>query len=274
MQWAAQAERIVRAEALLSLLPAHHREEVTLHTYSCLRAYLPGGEIFEGGLAQWEVELLEHPATPRNGRVLLAGAGGGREILALGERGYEIFAFEPSVVLRTGAEEVASRFAGSRCVHGSYADIVRAVRGSGPLADAPWPFDLVYFGWGSFTHLLSSPEQRAVLAAVRSLAPNAPLLLSFWVRWHHPGSKTERARGLVRRALTVVRGVAPAPGLDFDDRAGFGHCFERPEFEALARNAGYSVALFEERGFPHAILVPASSPPATVSGADSVSANE
>ena len=276
VNWVAQAERIVRTEALLAFLAERHRNELTVHTYSQLHAYLPGGQIYEMGLAPWESALLEHPVLPRRGRVLLGAAGGGRELRALAERGYEVYAFEPSDVLREGAERVASEFAGSRCVSGAYADLARAVRGLGPLAAAPAPFDLVYFGWGSFTHVLGHLERAAVLAAARTMAPTAPLVLSFWVRWPAFGSRTERARSLVRRMFTRVGGAAPPPGLDFDDRAGFGHCFERRELETLAQGAGYAVELFDESGFPHAILVPTSSSAAGSEGGTAipVSAND
>jgi SAM-dependent methyltransferase len=269
VQSVARAEAILRAELLLAFLHEQHYEEFTLRTYSQLRAYLPGGVIFEGGLTSWESALLEHPAVPRSGRVLLAGAGGGRELLALGNRGYEVFAFEPSEELRQGAVEVASRFRGSCCVGGKYADLMRAPEGVGPLACATPPFDLVCFGWGSFTHLLNRAEQLAALRAARTLAPTAPLVLSFWVHWPQTGSRTERARARVRALLSRLSGRALTGNLDFDSRAGFGYCFAREEFEKLAADAGYSVEVYEDTGFPHALLLPAPSSGASDVGAAS-----
>jgi SAM-dependent methyltransferase len=249
-------EELVREELLLALLPARHRSEFTLLAYSRLSVYLPGGETFQWGLVPWERRVLEHPALPRKGRVLLAGAGGGRELQALAERGFSVFAFEPTDALLKGAQQVAAKCGDSRCVKASYLDLVSAVSGSGPLASIPTPVDLVYFGWGSFTHLTKTDEQLATLQAARLLAPRAPLVLSFWVRWTPTDSRSERLRQRLRSTLARAASVKNPPGLTFHSRSGFGYCFERSEFEALVERAGYRVLSFIEEEFPHAVLTP------------------
>ena len=60
---------------------------------------------FRGKLFNWEVEMVTgFPAPP--GRVLVGGAGGGREAFELSARGYAVTAFEPSRVL---AQSMADR---------------------------------------------------------------------------------------------------------------------------------------------------------------------
>lgn len=256
-----QAEQVVTSELLLGFLPEEQRSEFTFLAYSKMSSYLPGGETFEAGLAPWELRLLEHPDVPRSGSVLLAGAGGGRELGALAARGYRVYAFEPTVALLEGARAVASRSGGSACVRGSYADMPLALERRGPLAAAPAPFDLVYFGWGSFTHVTRPSEHLAILSAARALGPKAPLLLSFWLRRPVVDSRTERFRQGVRSALAHLGAVRPIDGVVFHHGPGFAYQFEPGELEDLAQRAGYRIVLLSDEGFPHALLVPRAATP-------------
>lgn len=253
---AQRADAVLREELLLAFLPPEHRDDYTLRSYSSLRAYLPGGTTFEAGLFDWELDLLAHPAIPRRGKVLLAGAGGGRELRALVERGYSVFGFEPADTLLEGAQAVAEEGPRALCVRGRFADLPLAVRGQGPLAAAPAPFDLIYFGWGSFTHVTRAQEQLEVLQAASALGPRAPLVLSFWIRGQPLDSKTDRFRSRVRWLLARLGGTDPDPGVVVHDECGFAYCFQRSELESLAERAGYRVALLSEEHFAHALLLP------------------
>src|SRR5690606_9978650 len=91
------------------------------------RTYVPGGNTFARGLFGWELELLA-PPFPARGRILIGGAGGGREAIALIERGYQVVAFDQAAELvRAGAPTVKA--AGGTLLHASYADVVRAASG-------------------------------------------------------------------------------------------------------------------------------------------------
>ena len=50
-------------------------------------------------LFNWEADLVERVFPPPPGKVLVGGAGGGREAFELVTRGYAVAAFEPSDVL-------------------------------------------------------------------------------------------------------------------------------------------------------------------------------
>lgn len=254
-----RAEELIRGELLLAFLAEHQRSEFTFVAYSKFKSYLPGGDAFERGLSSWESQLLQHPDVPRQGKVLLGGAGGGRELQALGKMGYSVFAFEPVEPLFRGAKQVASCFPDSDCVRASFADLALAARGLGPLAAAPAPFDLIYFGWGSFTHLTRFEEQLETLRSARRLAPQAPVVLSFWLYRAPPSSRAERLRQRLRGALRWAGVEPPPPGLVFHPGPGFGYRFTRDEIEALAERAGYRIALFSEETFPHALLLPSGS---------------
>jgi SAM-dependent methyltransferase len=253
---------VLRDELLFAWIDPKDRDEVTQHAYRAQHAYLPGGTTFDRGLFDWERALLDRPEIPREGRVLLAAAGGGRELLALAERGYDVTAFEPNPVLRQGAAGVAERFADrARVRDGVYADLDGAVHGRGPLAELRdrAPFDLVVLGWGSITHVLDEPARDALLRAVRALAPRAPVITSFFLRpdGGH-GGRTAEARSLLRRAFARVgaRNASIPAGLAYESGGGFVYAFTEGEVQTMAHRAGYAVRVLDASPFPHALLVP------------------
>ncbi|MEO7331163.1 MAG: hypothetical protein ABI193_21490, partial [Minicystis sp.] len=118
-------------------------------------------------------------------------------------------------------------------------------------------------------------ERLALLRAVKRVAPRAPLLMSFALEPELPRAKGDAAvdeageasaapatKGRVR---TTLRGLftalgAPGPselGDHFYPNGGFFSFLSRAHVAALAREAGYRIALFEESPYPHALLVPA-----------------
>jgi hypothetical protein len=262
--YAYHAHEVVRDEVFLAWLAPEQRAELTVLAYSDLATYLPGGSTFEGGLFEWERVMFANALIPRTGRVLLAAAGGGRELKALCEAGYEVLAFEPNPRLFAGAESVARSYAGkARLLQARYADLGAAARGQGPLAAlSNTTFDWVLFGWGSFTHVTEQSEQLAILRAVRLLAPNAPLALSFFARRKDAStqpSRSDRLRTTVRRFTRGVRArrVEPDGALGYEYGGGFVYRFTRSEFESLAAQAGYHLRVWDESAFPYAVLIPA-----------------
>ena len=204
-------------------------------------------------------ELLARPEVPRSGRVLLAAAGGGRELKALLDRGFEVTAFEPNPVLFEGASRVAAGSSRARVVRATYADLMAAVNRTGPLAGLNDElFDFVLFGWGSFTHLTRAELQLQVLRAARALAPRAPLSLSFFMRpAKQVDSRSARMRGALRGLLKRAGGQQPIePGLGYDYGGGFVYSFTMDEVSDLAQQAGYRIEFLDEKVFPHVILQP------------------
>jgi SAM-dependent methyltransferase len=251
---------VLRDELLIAWLDPAQRESVIERAYREQRVYLPGGTTFERGLFQWERTLLERPEVPRAGRVLLAAAGGGRELKALAQRGYDVTAFEPNPVLREGAQQVAAQ-CGGLVLDGAYADLSLALHGRGPLRvlRARAPYDLVVLGWGSITHVLEEDDRLALLESVRALAPSAPVITSFFLRPESGhGGRTERLRRALRATFTKLgapNGAAPE-GLAYEAGGGFVYAFTESEVQALAHRAGYAVAVLESSPFPHALLIP------------------
>jgi hypothetical protein len=250
-----------------SWTPPARRDEVTSAIYARQPTYVRGGEAFERGLFAWEREALARPEWPRSGRVLLGGAGGGRELLALAARGYVVRAFEPLPRFAEACAKECRTAPGSSCLAGSYADLVEAARdGRGPLSAlvAEAPFDAVLLGWGSLAHVTEPGRVDEVLAAARALAPNGPIFTSYYTR-DGVGAPPGRM-GRLGRALERLFAAAGAPGRRpdgavFHPSAGFVRTSTAEEVTALAARHGCEVAAITTSGpQPWALLVPTSAP--------------
>jgi len=253
-----RAHEVLRDEVLVAFVAPELRDAVTAAAYSRDETYLPAGATFEQGLFAWESALLERPELPRRGRVLLAGAGGGREAKVLADRGYEVLAFEPVERYCTACIEALGDRRNLQVVCASYDDLLDLARNrSGPLAGYRGPFDLIWLGWGSFAHVTVAEDQTAVLTSLKTLAPNASIVLSFFMR--ASSEEAGAAAGLRRKlrwALRMLGGRHASPGIRFWPWAGFAYAFTRTELRDLFRATGYSPAVLHEEPYPHALLVP------------------
>ena len=250
----------LRDELLLAWIRPEDRGALTAAIYADQSTYLPGGDRFEGGLFAWEKRALESPRFPRSGRVLVGAAGAGREVAALVDWGYEVVAFDPCRPFVEAARDVGSP-GRVTVVQAAYADLEAALSGSGPLAGpcAGPPFDAVVLGWGSLSHVMPAAERAALLRALRSLAPRAPVFASFALEAE--GARPAPGKGRVRDGLRRLFGALGAPGSSevgdhFYPSGGFFSSLRREEVLELARGAGYEVAIFEDAPYAHALLVP------------------
>ena len=153
---------------------------------------------FRRELFRWEEEVVERWFPTPPARVLVGGAGGGRELLKLAELGYAVVGFEPSAELaHTLAQDAAA--AHIEIYLGRYETLpaVKRLDDSSPvdLSDRP-SFDAGIFGWYSYAHLRTEPQR---VAAVRQMAAlcHGPIVISF-----HPAKAQNR-----RDVFSVVVGV-------------------------------------------------------------------
>ena len=252
-----RAYEILRDHLLLGRLEPAQHATITAEAYANERAvYLPGGARFEAGLLDWEAMVLERLSLPPQARILLAAAGGGRELAPLLARGHEVVAFEPNEALLSGANAVSARGAGAPVFRASLEDLIEAVlRGTGPLAGVIGPFDLVLLGWGSLSHITEPGTHVALLRAIRALSPKAPVVASFLLR---PAAHSEsRAQSLVRRVVhRTLGGRVPPAELAYIPRAGVAYRFSPDEIRRLASAGGYAVRLLDTTRDGYAIFEP------------------
>lgn len=138
-----------------------------------------GPRQFSEPMFDWEREWAEKylPAPP--GRVLVGGAGYGRECVWLHERGYSVDAYEPRAhAAKQCHDVVASR--GGVCVVAAHQDLADAVLDRSENACAAFSrrtYAAVLLGWGSLSHVLD-PEQRARIVEASARIAEGPVLAS------------------------------------------------------------------------------------------------
>lgn len=204
--------------------------------------YQPESGVFREYLFPFEENAVESVFPPPPARILLGGAGGGREALALAQRGYEVTAFEPAAPLVTQLEHTRGDLPIEALV-GAYADLPQL------FPDAR--FDAAIFGWGSFSHLRTAAERRDALREYGRLT-DGPILVSFLA------SKSGATERLQRFRRVVPRRSDRDPEDVFAMTIGLYHPVDEDEVRALAADAGLEVLSlsFDARdtNWPHALL--------------------
>jgi hypothetical protein len=171
------------------------------------------------------------------GRLLVGGAGGGREAFALAARGYEVVAFEPSADLARSMVQHAPAGLSVEALIGRYEDLpslTSAATGASVDLRLQRLFAAALLGWASFSHLRTSTARIAALQAVGELT-SGPIVLSFYTRRprHAPPS------GFWHR-------VAEALGVRFEGDlftpyVGFYHLSDPDELADEVRAAGLEI---------------------------------
>lgn len=199
---------------------------------------------------RWEDAWLTRDLPALPARILLGGAGRGREARILIDRGYTVVAFEPAL---ESVAKLRVRCPEARCFTLDYEALAR---GSGEAAEViqQAPFDAALLGWGSLTHVLDERDQDALFATLARLVPRGPLLASFFMV---DSSAPGRAAKLGERL-----GRALGPGVDAYPRGnervrcmahiGFTYGFDRSRLEQLAQCAGRTLELHDAAAYPHA----------------------
>lgn len=245
-----------------SSTPPEQRDAVVSALFARQPTYRRGGIDFERGLFTWEREGLGRPEWPERGRVLVGGAGGGRELVALASRGYAVRGFDPVPSLAAACAKECADLPDASCLQGSYADLLEALRtGSGPLAAlaAEPPFDAVLLGWGSLAHVTDPACAEALLGATRRLAPSGPVFTSFYIAEE---GRVRRAGDRLLRIFAALGAPGHRPrGGYFRPNAGFLMTCKPEEVVSLAERHGYRVAAISVAlPQPWAMLVPEGGP--------------
>lgn len=194
----------------------------------------------------WEQAWLDRYFPPAPARVLVGGAGFGRECAFLREKGYEVDAYDPNAA---GVERCARVIGeGGECVVASHevlADAVLDRRDNALSSIAGRRYDVVLLGWGSLSHVLAPARRERTIRACAELT-SGPILASARVsRELPPETRSQR----IGRALGARLGRrVPPPGLHYQPEHGFAATIAVDEVEALARAIGRSLVWHDELG--------------------------
>jgi hypothetical protein len=193
------------------------------------------------GLRQWEREaIVGH--FPSACRIILIGAGGGREVLALSELGYLVDAYECHPDLVRAANRLLDEV--------GLAVTVRPLeRDKAPLAAEP--SDGAVVGWGAYMLIRGRDRRIAFLEGLRTkLPPGGPILLSFYDR--KPSDRRFHASAAIGN---VVRLVAANERVEVGDglAPNFVHYFTEDEIRTELSAAGFELVSFDAGEYGHAV---------------------
>jgi hypothetical protein len=246
----------VRSELVAGLASDEMLDRLNDLVYTDAGGYDPKAPGFREYLFPWEEEVIERFFPTAPARILIGGAGSGREAFALLDRGYEVVTFDPSEGLIGLMAKGVQPGQPLQAFRAAYEDLpsLHPASGGGPVKDLrEMPsFDASLLGWGSYSHL-RTPEQRVhTLRRFREVT-QGPIVVSFL----HMGSRHRGARRLIRlrQRLRAVR--HRTEGDAFSIYIGFYHVFNDAEVRELAAQAQLEVAhLSEEReSWPYAVLM-------------------
>jgi hypothetical protein len=248
---------------LESALNTNEKEALTLRLYNTASEKYAASQ----GLFAWEASWYAEVLPPAPGKILVTAAGRGREVQVLLKHGYLVHAAEPVAKFAVACADVPGI---GNFFQADHDDIIQAVTtGKGPAAEMyGQTYDAVIIGWGGFNHIMDAEERQQLLNACHTLAPEGPVLLSFFAEGGQPkleGRAFQLGRGM-GRFLARLRGITPTADANdiFLWHAGFAHCFSEQEIESLAAALGRS-ATFTAEPYGHAtLLTPAPQLNATV----------
>jgi hypothetical protein len=245
----------LRSTAILAVASDAALDRFNAWAYERSASYRPGSEEFRTDLFPWEEVAIERFFPRAPARVLVGGAGGGREPLALARSGYEVVAFEPAEELaRAMADAAAADGLGVDAYVGGYDDVERLERvqdGAVRSATSLGPFDAAIAGWGSFTHIRTRAARVATLEALGRVT-SGPLLVSFIAL--RPDGDGGGGSELKRRLLARRSRV---PHDQFSMYMGFQHPVNAGEVAELAAEAGLEIVHLDFGGTtlaPYAVL--------------------
>jgi hypothetical protein len=122
------------------------------------------------GLARWEKERIETYFSGAK-KILLIGAGGGRETYALSKMGFDVESYECNMALVEYGNEFLFR-------NGINQKIKYLAKNSVPGENVK--YDGIIIGWGAYSHIRGKKIRLSFLSKLHPLLSNeAPLMISF-----------------------------------------------------------------------------------------------
>jgi hypothetical protein len=189
------------------------------------------------GLFDWEVPVIDRYFR-RGSRILVAGAGAGREVLALRKEGFDADGFECSLPLILASQRIFDELGESKhLVHCAPDDV----------PPGPAIYDGVIVGWGVYAYIPTRLRRILFLQSLRERArPHSPLLISFFAE--RSGSWDESVVYRTAALTRLLLGGRKEP-LELGDHLEDGryfHRFTRDEMEEELKTAGFRLAHYAE----------------------------
>lgn len=225
----------VRTGFWLGVMTRAHFEAVDELHYHAHGTYNGEEHNLRGLLAWEEAALGEFFGGCR--RLAVLGAGGGREVVGLERRGFQVDGYECNPALVDFAAGFLPR-------HGVAGTVRLLPRDAVPAGDGPW--EGVIVGWGAYMLIGGRAQRVHLLRRLRPLVPRgAPLLLSFFTRPEHV-FRLKVAYRVARGIRRVLRREPPEMGDDLIPI--FVHRFNEAEIAEEMRAAGFRLVRYVPEG--------------------------
>lgn len=232
--------RMVYIGIWLGLLTRGQLHAVSERKYSLDQRYWTDG-YNKAGLWDWESKVVDRDFAGCK-RLLLAAAGGGREVIALRRRGIEVEAFESDPGLVRFANELLER-------EGMVPDIKLAPWDGCPDSDGEC--DGIIVGWGAYMHIRGRERRIKFLRELRRrVVAGSPILLSFSTRVE--GSPYFRGIARIGNVLALMLRRDP---IEVGDSLvpNYAHYFTKGQLESEMVAAGFELVSFERIQYGHAV---------------------
>jgi len=226
----------------LGLLSDADLDRLTEDYYDGVARYVDS-DFISSGLKRWEERLIPPHFAPGS-RVLVAAAGGGREVIALRRAGYVVDGFDCN---RSYVE------AGNRLLHEKRLDARLLWAPPGRVPATLGVYDGAIIGWAGYMHMRGRRTRLGFLGELGAhLAPGSPLLLSVF----HCNQRG-RAQIWSARIANIVRKPLGRDAIEPGDHlsGSFDHYFTTDELSSELAAAGFNVIHFEkvEEGYAAAV---------------------
>ena len=195
----------------------------------------------ERGLYSWEQDIIATHFDPP-GPIGVAGAGGGREVLALRRLGYTVDGWECQKQFVESANELLVR-------HGFEGTVSWAPKNQ--IGDSTGPYNGFIVGWGMYTLIHTRAERVALLRMIQSrMNDGAPLLISYFFR-----GPSNRTYELTAMTANVIRRATLRPPVALGDslEPNLVHYFTHEELSAELAAGGFHPVLHRTQGYAHTV---------------------
>lgn len=194
------------------------------------------------GLWRWETKVLEQ-YFPSCHNLLVAGVGGGREVLALRKLGYKVDGFEcnPNLV----------EFANRLMKQEGFPANIQLVSRDKCSESQNNKYDGIIIGWGAYMLIQGRTKRIDFLKTIKEQAQqNSPILLSFYC---HPTIK--KYHQIIAQVGNLIRCILGRERLEPGDSLVpmYVHFFTQDEIDRELTEAGFKLVMYCTDEYGHAV---------------------
>jgi hypothetical protein len=198
-------------------------------------------EYNRSGLWEWEREAIEGYFGGK-GRLAVLGAGGGREVLALKQLGFEVDGWECQEELARAANRILT-------AEGFEPTVTVSPRDTCPPGNPS--YSGIIIGWAAYTYIPGSHRRIALLRMIRDrLVQGGPILLSFFSCDPIP-----RRFHLTARVANILRRLTGREIVEVGDFLvpHYVHYFTASQVRCELEAAGFSLAMYRTQPVARAV---------------------